>query len=188
MHRVGQQRLVGTSDPYRIGGSCIPPGLRSRRFEHQYVVRQHPHHLPRRSRQHNAASFAAYSGVHPPAVAAPAAAPAPSEVVRWRCPTCGRPLLPATAGAGGSGAGTAAAHGPAAGAGPAMLRCDGGHTVSVAKQGHVNLLPAGRLQPKHAAAAGDDEAMVGGACLCDDAVIHVVNEHTVHMQPSVAVR
>ena len=47
-----------------------------------------------------------------------------------------------------------------------MLRCAGGHAVSVARQGHVNLLPAGRLQPKHAAAAGDDKAMVGLCELC----------------------
>jgi hypothetical protein len=169
INSAGQQRLLhcGPSDPDHIGSSCIPFGRRRLWLKQHHVVRQHLHHLPRRKCRRLAAASAS-RGARAPAAPVPAAAPAPSVVVRWRCPTCGRPLLPASATSAGDGGGTAA-HGPAAGAGPAMLRCAGGHAVSVARQGHVNLLPAGRLQPKHAAAAGDDEAMVG-PCL----FVHVI--------------
>ena len=57
----------------------------------------------------------------------------PSVGVRFQCPTCASPLLPSE-------------HG---------LTCAQGHTVNVAKQGHVSLLPPRRVDP--AAQAQDDE-------------------------------
>lgn len=95
--------------------------------------------------------------------APPAAALEAFTAVRWRCPTCGLPLLPAATAAAKSNAAADACAGAAAAAstgGPANLCCAAGHTIAIAKQGHVNLLPAGRLQPKSAAASGYDEAMV----------------------------
>lgn len=189
-HRVGQQRLGNHKafDVHRIGSSCIPAGRCHRRLKSQHVVRQHAHHLPRCSCRRLASPSAASRGSQAPAAVASPAMCAPSDVVRWRCPTCGRPLLPATTGGCGGGGGdrSAAAHGPAAGAGPAILRCVGGHAVSVAKQGHVNLLPAGRLQPKHAAAAGDDEAMVG-PCVVVHVIMRVIEQHIGHIWWFIAV-
>ncbi len=63
-----------------------------------------------------------------------------TAAAQWRCPTCQQPLAPVPGGA--------------------ALQCARGHTISVARPGHVNLLPAGRLQSKSAADAGDSEAMV----------------------------
>lgn len=93
----------------------------------------------------------------------------PSSVVRWRCPTCSQPLLPKQTSSGrttrskGGDSSSATATGGGGGGGGGyvqMLQCRNAHTIAAAKQGHVNLLPAGRLQPKTASSAGDDEAMV----------------------------
>lgn len=55
------------------------------------------------------------------------------------------------------GGGRLAAAGKGSGRHPSALRCASGHSVAVARQGHVHLLPRGRLQTGE---AGDNEDMV----------------------------
>ena len=65
--------------------------------------------------------------------------------LHFRCPTCSEALLPRS-----NGIGTPATE----------LACAQGHTVSVAANGHVHLLPTGRKPRKTATAQGDSDASI----------------------------
>eukprot|EP00873_Tetraselmis_striata_P024730 jgi/Tetstr1/444994/TSEL_032802.t1 len=64
--------------------------------------------------------------------------------VAFRCPVCGGRLAPMPGTAGRLRA----------------LECGAGHNVAVAREGHVNLLPAGRKAKKGRSNAGDEAGMV----------------------------
>ena len=79
---------------------------------------------------------------------------APKAATRLACSTAAASDAgPAEA----DGGGRLAAAGTGAGRRPSALRCAAGHSVAVARQGHVHLLPRGRLQTGE---AGDNEDMV----------------------------
>jgi 23S rRNA (guanine745-N1)-methyltransferase len=68
--------------------------------------------------------------------------------VSFRCPSCSEPLAP---------------HPPsdeAPDGGSMSLRCAAGHSIDVAKQGHVNLIPSGRRRPSAPKARGDADASI----------------------------
>ena len=67
--------------------------------------------------------------------------------LHFRCPTCSEALLPRP---NGSGIGKPASE----------LACAQGHTVSVAAEGHVHLLPTGRKPRKTSTAQGDSDASI----------------------------